>query len=358
VPGPLLLAVDGNSLLHRAHHAMSQGELRDPGGRPVWAIKGLISFVATAAARLTPDAVVIGFDCPFGLFRKDEYPGYKAQRAPKPDDLVEQLEDAPRLLADAGFCVVMHDGHEADDVLASSAAMAKQHGWRTAVVTSDRDSFALIDEHTSVLRVLNGGIDGAPLLTPEKLRAVCGVSADQYTDFAALRGDTSDNLPGAHGIGGKTAAKLLAVFGGVDEAYAALDNGREEEVVAAIGKGATERLAAAEARANVARNQKLMTMRDDLRLPALARMRVPLDHAAMRGVLGAREINLNQSLWALTGQDPPAWYGERAYGVPSILESYAMREPSERRVVTLPKPLSRAAKKAAALSDAGQMSLF
>lgn len=360
MPGPLLLAVDGNSLLHRAHHAMSQGELRDAAGRPVWAIKGLISFVATAAARLTPDALVIGFDCPFGLFRRDDYPEYKSQRAPKPEELVEQLDDAPRLLADAGFCVVVRDGHEADDVMASSAGMARAHGWRTAVVTSDRDSFALIDEHTSVLRVLNGGIDGSPLLTPEKLRAVCGVSADQYTDFAALRGDTSDNLPGAHGIGGKTAAKLLAVFGGVDDAYAALDNGRAEEVVAAVGKAAADRLATPEARANVARNQRLMAMRTDLRLPSLARMRIPLDHAAMRAALGAREINLNQSLWALTGQEPPAWYGERAYGVPSVLESYTReaREPHERRVVTLPKALSRAAKKAAALADAGQMSLF
>ena len=355
MPGPLLLAVDGNSLLHRAHHAMSQGELRDLEGRPVWAIKGLISFVATAAARLTPDAVVIGFDCPHTNLRRDDYPEYKAQRAPKPAELCEQLDDAPRVLADAGFCVVVHRGHEADDVLASSAATARAAGWRTAVVTSDRDAFALIDEHTSVLRVLNGGIDGSPLLTPDKLPAVCGVRADQYRDYAAMRGDTSDNLPGVHGIGAKTAAKLLAVFGGVDDAYRAIDTGREEEVVAAIGRAATDKLLTAEARANVARNQRLMTMRADLRLPSLARMRIPLDHAAMRVALSAREINLNQSLWALTGQEPPAWYGERAYGSVPVLEGPGV---PARRVITLPKPLSRAAKKAAELSDAGQLSLF
>jgi 5'-3' exonuclease len=357
MPGPLLLAVDGNSLLHRAHHAMSQGDLRDAHGRPVWAIKGLISFIATAAARLTPDALVIGFDCPHKNVRRDEFPDYKAHRVPKPAELSTQLDDAPRVLADAGFCVVVREGYEADDVLASAAALAQRHGWRAAVVTSDRDSFALIDEHTSVLRVLNGGIDGSPLLTPEKLPAVCGVSADQYRDYAALRGDTSDNLPGAMGIGSKTAARLLSVFGGVDDAYAALDTGRAEEVVAAIGPAATARLSDAQARANVARNQRLMTMRPDLRLPSLASMRIPLDLTAMRAALSVHEINLNQSLWALTGQEPPPWYGERAYGVPMT-----PLEPGARRVITLPNPiakaLSRAAKKHAALADAGQMSLF
>jgi 5'-3' exonuclease len=356
VPGPLLLAVDGNSLLHRAHHAMAQGDLRDTHGRPVWAIKGLISFIATAAARLTPDALVIGFDCPDTNLRKDEFPEYKAQRLPKPPDLCSQLDDAPRLLADAGFAVVVRPGYEADDVLASSCALAQRHGWRTAVVTSDRDAFALIDEHTSVLRVLNGGIDGSPLITPEKLPTVCGVSADRYRDYAALRGDTSDNLPGAMGIGSKTAAKLLSAFGGVDDAYTALDCGREDEVVAAIGKAATTKLAEPTARANVKRNVRLMTMRGDLRLPALAEMRIPLNLAVMRTALAAREINLNQSLWALTGQEPPAWYGERAYGVPVAVEA------GPHRVLTLPKPfttpLSRAARKHAALADAGQLSLF
>jgi DNA polymerase-1 len=201
----LLLAIDGNSLLHRAHHAMEQSALRDSEGRPIWALKGLISFIATAAARLTPDAIVIGFDSPGDSVRKVDYPDYKAHRLEKPPDLRLQLDDAPALLAAAGITVVVPAGYEADDVLATSAALARRHNWRTAVVTSDRDSFALIDESTSVLRVLNGGIDGSPLLTPDKMTAVCGVSADRYRDYAALRGDSSDNLPGALGIGAKTA---------------------------------------------------------------------------------------------------------------------------------------------------------
>ncbi len=354
MPSPLLLAIDGNSLLHRAHHAMEQSDLRDSAGRPIWALKGLISFIATAAARLTPDALVIGFDSPGESVRKDNFPDYKAHRAEKHPDLVLQLDDAPGLLTAAGITVVVPKGYEADDVLATSAALARKHGWRTAVVTSDRDSFALIDESTSVLRVLNGGIDGSPLLTPDKLPAVCGVNAEQYRDYAAMRGDSSDNLPGALGIGSKTAAKLLSVFGGVDDAFAAIDAGREHEVEDVIGKAATLKLATAEARANVARNQRLMRMRDDLRLPALARMRIPLDPAVIRTALLTRDIRLGPSLWALTGADPPSWYGERVYGEGPRLEGGT----NERRVITMPKPLTAAGKKAAALSAAGQLSLF
>jgi 5'-3' exonuclease len=332
---------------------MEQSSLRDSDGRPIWALKGLISFIATAAARLTPDALVVGFDSPKDSVRKNDYPEYKAHRVEKPVDLRVQLDDAPGLLAAAGIGVVVPAGYEADDVLATSAALARKHGWRTAVVTSDRDSFALIDEHTSVLRVLNGGIDGSPLLTPDKLEAVCGVQASQYRDYAALRGDSSDNLPGALGIGAKTAAKLLSVFASVDEAYAAIDDGREDEVVSVIGQAATAKLNTPEARANVARNQRLMTMRDDLRIPKLAKLKIPLDPDVMQTALLARDIRLGPSLWALTGAEPPSWYGGRSYG-----EGPRTGSPGERRVIELPRPLTAAAKKAAALAEAGQLSLF
>ena len=103
------------------------------------------------------------------------------------------------------------------------------------------------------------------------------MAAGKYRDFAALRGDTSDNLPGALGIGAKTAAKLLAAFAGVAEVYAAIDAGRASEVEAVVGRAATRRLADPAARANVERNLRLMAMRHDLPLPELATMRVPMD---------------------------------------------------------------------------------
>jgi len=310
------MAVDGNSLLHRAHHAHEHSQQRDSAGRPVWALRGLVSSIGGAAARLTPDAVVIGFDCAGDARRKGEYPAYKAGRREKRADLVEQLEAAPELLRAAGFPVVQHEGWEADDVLASATALARRDGWRSTVVTSDRDSFALIDATTSVLRVITGGIDASPLLTAARLPAACGVEAGQYRDYAAMRGDVSDNLPGVLGVGAKTAAKLLTVFRRVEDAYVAMADGREHEVVAVVGEAATRRLADPTARANVARNLQLMAMRDDLELPPLETMRVPIDLPRMQAALRERDILLGPCLWALTGGAPPgdgwrAWEAEQ-----------------------------------------------
>jgi len=294
------MSIDGNSLLHRAHHAHLESDQRDRGGRPVWGLRGLVTSIAGAAARLDPDAVVIGLDCDQDSWRKRDYPAYKAGRMQKPPDLLEQLQAAPGLLRAAGFTVVQHEGFEADDVLASAAESARRQGWRCTVVTSDRDSFALIDETTSVLRVIAGGIDASPLLTPARLPLLCGVRAGQYRDFAALRGDPSDNLPGVRGIGPKIAARLLSVFDGVAEAYGALDGRLAETVVDAIGESATRRLAAPEARECVERNLRLMMMREDLPLPALDTMRIPMNLEQLHTGLRERDIWLSQSLWALT----------------------------------------------------------
>lgn len=332
------MAVDGNSLLHRAHHAHEHSGQRDAAGRPTWALRGMVASIGGAAARLSPDAVMVGFDCAGDSCRKDEYPSYKAGRREKSPELVDQLADAPDLLRAAGFSVVQHEGWEADDVLASAAALARNEGWRCTVVTSDRDSFALIDETTSVLRVIVGGIDASPLLTPARLPAVCGVAAGQYRDYAAVRGDTSDNLPGAQGIGAKTAAKLLAAFRGVGDAYAAIADGREHEVVAAIGPAATRRLAEPQARENVARNLRLMTMRDDLDVPPVATMRVPMDVVHLQAGLRERDIHLGPSLWALTGSAPPGgdawgWVAEQHDLPPQVLTA-AVTVPAARLVET------------------------
>ncbi|HEY6793819.1 MAG TPA: 5'-3' exonuclease H3TH domain-containing protein [Kineosporiaceae bacterium] len=318
-PAPLLLVIDGDSLLHRAHHAMAGSEQRDAEGRPAWALRGLVGFIATAAARLTPDGLIVGFDCREHSVRRAEHPEYKAHRADKHPDLQAQLEAAPELLAEAGITVVVRPGYEADDVLASAAALARRSRWRSTLVTSDRDSFALLDETTSVLRVLNGGLDASPVLTPATLEAVCGVPPDRYRDLAALRGDTSDNLPGVPGIGGKTAARLLCAFGSVEGVYAALDGGRAAEVVEVVGELLAGRLAEPSSRQTVERNRRLMAMRDDLRMPSVRRASLPLDPARMRAALGARGIGLGPSLWALVGEPPPAWLQAGYDRAPSYL---------------------------------------
>ncbi|MGL5858576.1 MAG: 5'-3' exonuclease [Angustibacter sp.] len=303
---PLLMAVDGNGMLHRAHHAHAGSDQRDADGRPVWGLRALVATVAGAAARLRPDAVLVGFDCEGEYLRAAEHPLYKAGRPDKPADLTAQLADAPGLLRGAGFAVVQLEGREADDVLASAAELARGQSWRCVVVTSDRDAFALIDETTSVLRVVPGGLDASPLLTPELLHTACGVRPDQYRDYAALRGDPSDNLPGAPGIGAATAARLLAALGTLDDVEAAMADGRRALVADMVGETAARRLTEPAVRDAVQRNRRLMTMHTDLPLPSLGSIRLPLDPTILQLALRARDIRLGPCLWALVGGPPPA----------------------------------------------------
>ncbi|MFG1606976.1 5'-3' exonuclease H3TH domain-containing protein [Actinoplanes sp. NPDC049265] len=304
-PSPLLLVLDGNSLLHRAYHAYASDPIEDADGRPVWALRGLVGYVARAAAQLRPDALVVGFDCPESSARKQDWDGYKAHRPAKPAALTEQIVGAPGLLREAGICTVVPPAYEADDVLASSAALARRAGWRSVLMTSDRDAFALIDETTEVLRVRNGGFDEAVLVDAPGLVELCGVEAGQYRDFAALRGDPSDNLHGVRGFGAATSARLLNAFGSVDETWAALDRGDLRQIGDVVGESLAAQLAADGVRERIDRNRDLMRMRTDLPLPELDTARLPLNYVTIRRALRARGINLGPSLWALVGNVPP-----------------------------------------------------
>jgi DNA polymerase-1 len=201
--------------------------------------------------------------------------------------------------------VVVPPAYEADDVLASSTVKARASGWRCVLVTSDRDAFALVDDTTSVLRVRNGGLENANMVTAVTMPDVCGVEAWQYRDLAALRGDSSDNLPGVRGFGSTTAGRLLAAFGTLDAALAAACAGRDDELRDAVGESAARTLGSAETLAAVERNRSLMSMRTDLPLPDLESVRLPLEYLLVRRALAARGIILGPSLWALTGGRPP-----------------------------------------------------
>jgi len=179
MPSRTLLAVDGNSLLHRSFHASARTGFRTADGRPMWAVRGLLSQLVAAVDRVCADAVVVGFDDRSASIRKDRWPSYKAHRVPKPATLEEQLDSAIEVLRGLGIVVVVPPGLEADDVLASAAAWAPTVGAQTVVATSDRDSFALIDENTKMLRILNGGVEASPLLDPRRLMMVTGVRPDQ-----------------------------------------------------------------------------------------------------------------------------------------------------------------------------------
>jgi len=258
---PVLLAVDGNSLLHRSFHAHAGTRARAPDGTPVWAVRGLLSQVARAVARVGARGVVIGFDDHPNNDRKKRWPDYKATRLPKPPELIVQLTTAVGVLRTLGLHVVVAPGLEADDVVASAARTATAAGWDTVVVTSDRDSFALISDTTRVLRLITGGVDASPVLTPARLHTLTGVYPHQYREFAALRGDSSDNLTGVSGIGAKTASRLLAELGSVEFALA-----QPQATVAVLGPAAAARLSTPAARAVFARNIELMTPVADIDL--------------------------------------------------------------------------------------------
>ena len=190
-----LLAVDGNSLLHRSFHASARTGFRTSDGRPAWAVRGLLSHLTRCRPVLRRRRR--------GRLRRpggsrDASAGRSTRRSGSPSrrPWSSSSTDAVGVLRDLGVVVAVPPGLEADDVLASAAAYARGLGACTVVATSDRDSFALVAEDTRMLRILNGGVEASPMLDPRRLQMVTGVRPDQYLDFAALRGDSSDNLPG------------------------------------------------------------------------------------------------------------------------------------------------------------------
>jgi 5'-3' exonuclease len=256
VPAPVVLAVDGNSLVHRSYHALASS------AQPNWAVRGLLTQLVAAVERIRPAVVVVGFDDPDRSWRRERWPSYKANRLDKLESLVEQLTEAVAALRALGVAVCVPDGLEADDVLASAVVAARRAGARSVVMTSDRDAFSLICADAAVLRIINGGVEASPLMTADRLVLLLGVRPDQYRDFAALRGDPSDNLPGVRGIGPRTAAAILREFGTAAAAFADLDRVR-----GCLGAGVARRLGAPGAVDAWQLNCEVMTMRDDVPLP-------------------------------------------------------------------------------------------
>jgi DNA polymerase-1 len=332
VTAPVVLAIDGNSLVHRSYHAQARTGMHTPDGRPAWAVRGLLMQLVAAVDRIRPSTVVIGFDDPDCSLRRDTWPTYKATRVDKLDTLVDQLACAVEVLRELGLCVVVPPALEADDVLASTAAHAKAAGATTVVVTSDRDAFALIDETTTVLRIINGGVDASPMMTAERLVLLLGVRPEQYRDFAALRGDPSDNLPGVRGIGPRTAARLLQHFG---TAAAAFDD--LAAVRAALGKGVADRLAAPGAREAWEFNCQVMAMRADV--PVDLTGCLPLDADTVQRVYRAQNLvwTVNDALCALAHADPDA-LGPAREPLPSWIDPAPVGGYAPRRLPKLPAP--------------------
>ena len=221
-----LLAVDGNSLGHRAWHSVrSEREAGYPTGRDTGHDRPLVtgavvSMLATAWQYGPYDRLLVGFDHPHNR-RKNAFPEYKAARPPTPAPLTASLVELREHLLACGIAVVEHDGAEADDILAAAVDACEARQADCDLLSSDRDLTALVSSTTRLLRPRARFAD-LEIEDPAHVRAKYGIEPWQYTELAALRGDPSDGLAGATGIGPKTAARLLRDYGSVAGLYDAL----------------------------------------------------------------------------------------------------------------------------------------
>ena len=206
MPAPLLLC-DAPALLYRAFFALPD-TIVDGDGHPVNALLGSVNQVLWCVERYEPRAVVLCFGAEAATYRTAAYPDYHAARPPMPDALDWQWQRAPDFYAALGWSVSSHDELEADDLLGSYANVETAAGGRTLILTGDRDMFQCASEHVTVL-LQRARQQGPDEVGPLQVREIYGIDPAQVPDFIALRGDPSDGLPGAKGIGAKTAADLL-----------------------------------------------------------------------------------------------------------------------------------------------------
>ncbi len=212
----MLLAIDGDSLAHRAYHALPK-TVRSSSGRPAGALVGFGNFLQTLWDAERPAAVVVGLDSlEAPTYRNALLPGYQAGRI-FDDAILEQLAQLPRLVESFGFTAAKAAGFEADDFLAAAAVT-----WsgEVALVTSDRDAYQLASDRVTVLQPVKG-VSELARIGPQEVRERYGVDPEQVPDFIALRGDPSDRIPGARGVGPKTAADLLSQYGTLEAMLAA-----------------------------------------------------------------------------------------------------------------------------------------
>ena len=218
-----LLVIDGDSLAHRAYHGLPK-TIKRAEGKPSGALVGFSNFLMRLWQSEEPRAVLVGWDrLDVPTYRHELFAGYQGGRV-FDDELVEQLDLLPELVRSFGFAAAKSAGYEADDFLAAAVAHEEKQGGLAVVVTSDRDAFQLASDRTTILQPTRG-VSELARIGPAEVRDRYGVEPGQVPDFIALRGDPSDKLPGARGVGPKTAANLLAQYGTLE---AMLEDGRFE----------------------------------------------------------------------------------------------------------------------------------
>src|SRR5215208_856488 len=209
-PAKTLLLVDGSSYLYRAFHALP--ELRSPKtGEPTGAIYGVLNMLRKLATDYKPVALACVFDAKGKTFRDAEYSEYKANRTPMPDDLSTQVAPLREAVAALGWPVLVVEGVEADDVIATLAEEAKHDGWQTVISTGDKDFAQLVEARVTLVNTMSN-----ETLDVEGVKKKFGIPPEKFLDYLTLIGDAIDNIPGVDKVGPKTACKWIEKYGSLE----------------------------------------------------------------------------------------------------------------------------------------------
>jgi DNA polymerase-1 len=254
-PHPRLLLLDGHSLAYRAFFALPVENFSTTTGQPTNAVYGFTSMLINVLRDEQPTHVAVAFDVSRRSFRNERYAEYKAGRSESPRDFAGQVSLVQEVLGALRIPVVEAPGFEADDVIATLTCRGREAGMQVLICTGDRDAFQLVGDRVTVLYAIRG-VSELARMDPAAVTARYGVGPPRYRDLAALVGEASDNLPGVPGVGPKTAAKWIELYGSLEGIVAHAD-----QIKGKAGESLRERLA------DVLRNYELNRLLDDLELP-------------------------------------------------------------------------------------------
>ncbi|AZG43827.1 DNA polymerase I [Gordonia insulae] len=253
---PVLMLLDGHSLAYRAFFALPAENFKTASGQTTNAVYGFTSMLINLLRDEGPTHIAAAFDVSRKTFRSEMFPEYKAQRSKSPDEFNGQVDLTKEVLDALGIPVMAIEGFEADDIIATLATQAEAEGYKVLIVTGDRDSLQLVDDSVTVLYPRKG-VSDLTRFTPEEVEKKYGLTPAQYPDYAALRGDPSDNLPGIPGVGEKTASKWIREYGSLASLVDHVD-----EVKGKVGDALRAHLA------SVQTNRQLTELIRDMQLPA------------------------------------------------------------------------------------------
>ncbi|MBS3181389.1 DNA polymerase I [Leucobacter manosquensis] len=292
------MVIDGHSLAFRAFYALPVDSFQTQSGQHTNAIHGFIAMLINLLGNERPDALAVAFDISRHSFRTDEYPEYKGTRGETPPEFKGQIPLLQDALHAMGIRTIEKENYEADDILATLATRASEHGYRVLVVSGDRDTIQLVDDRVTLLYPSKQGVSELTRYDAAKVMERYGIRPEQYPEIAALVGETSDNLPGIPRVGEKTAVKWINQFGSLEEILR-----RQDEVGGKVGESLREHAHLAE------RNRRLNRLVRDVELNVeLDELkRGEIDMAAVQEIFAKLEFRtLLQRVGKLAGAAVPA----------------------------------------------------